>query len=318
VSTTATVVVSILGFIAFFYVNLYAGSYRMRRAASAFLSALVHGRYIDAHALLTSRFQGTVSKESFERFLAERGITAIARFVRSLGDFSIGVDRGSVKPILVREDGMHFPIELAMRRERMSWRVDSIDVQVRLAPAPTLKAANDPDLRRIEVRVLPSYWSAFRAQLRMLFYSSSGWILSALFPLGGCYMIYRWSTLGGPPSIPDMLIAIAALFSAPLYVTLVTFLVWRNESAREPFTYAFDSEGFHLTTGGGAFSKPWAEIARVTESAGFLFVFVEPRVAHGIPLRTLRDTGCLNAIRQLVARQVSTSRRGSSAEDMTD
>lgn len=308
-STTATVVVSILGFIAFFYVNLYAGSYRMRRAASAFLSALVQGRHMDAHALLTSRFQEAVPKESFEGFLAERGIMSIARFARSLGDFSIGVDRGSMKPMLVREDGMHFPIELAMRRERMSWRVDAIDVQVRLAPAPILKAANDPDLSRIEVRVLPSYWSAFRAQLRMLFYSPLGWTLSTVFPLGGCYMIYRWSALGGPPSIPDLLIASAAILPAPLYVALIVFLIQRNEIARGPFTYAFDSEGFHLTTGGGAVSKPWTEIARVTESAGFLFVFVEPRVAHGIPLKTLRDAGCLNAVRELVARQVKNGAR---------
>ena len=95
-STTATVVVSILGFIAFFYVNLYAGSYRMRRSATAFLNALVQGRHADAQALLTSKFQGAVPKQGFERFLAERGITSITRFTRSHGDFSIGVDRGSV------------------------------------------------------------------------------------------------------------------------------------------------------------------------------------------------------------------------------
>jgi hypothetical protein len=72
VSTTATVVVSILGFIAFFYINLYAGSYRMRRAATAFLNALVQARHSDAHALLTSKSQRLVPKEEFERFLSER------------------------------------------------------------------------------------------------------------------------------------------------------------------------------------------------------------------------------------------------------
>ena len=190
----------------------------------------------------------------------------------------------------------------------MSWRIDFINVQVRLAPAPILEAANDPDLNRMEVRVSQSYWSAFRAQFRMMFYSPLGWTLTSVFPMGGCYMIYRWSALGGPPSIPDLLIAIAALLIAPLYVALIVFLVRRNESARGPFTYAFDSEGFHLTSG-GRFSKPWTEIERVTESAGFLFVFVGPRVAHGIPLRTLRDAGCLNAVRELVARQVRNEAR---------
>ena len=305
----ATVVVSILGFIAFFYVNLYAGSYRMRRAASAFLSALAQGRHADAHALLTVRFQDAVPKERFEGFLAERGITSIKRFARSHGDFSIGVDTGSVKPLLVREDGVYFPIELAMLRERMLWRVASIDAQVRLAPTPTVKAANDSDQHRIEVCVSPSYWSAFRGSLRMLFYSPVGWVLSTVFPLGGCYMAYRWSTLGAVPSIPDVLVAIGAVFFAPLYVALMVFLVRRNEIARGPFTYAFDSDGFHVATGAGAVSKPWSEIVRVTESAGFMFVFVEPSVAHGIPLRTLRDAGCLTEVREQVARHVTSPKK---------
>lgn len=300
-STPATVVVSILGFIALFYINLYAGSYRMRRAASAFLGALVQEHYADAHALLTSKFQEMVPREDFEGFLAARGVRSIARFVRSLGDFSIGTDRGTVKPLLLRNDGVNFPVELAMRREGMAWRVASIDVQIRLASAPPVRAANDPDLSRIQVRVSPSYWSAFRANLRMLFYSPVGCVLSVAFPLGGGYMMYRWHALGGVPSIPDLVIAIAALLFAPLYVALMVFLTRRNEIARGPFTYAFDSEGFHVTTGAGSFSKPWPEIPRVTESAGFMFVFVAPRVAHGIPLETLRDAGCLSAIRALVA-----------------
>lgn len=167
-STTAPVVVSVLGFIAFFYVNLYAGSYRMRRAATAFLNALVQARHSDAHALLTSKSQRLVPKEEFERFLAERGISSITRFTRSHGDFSIGLDSGTVKPLLIREDGMHLPIELVMRREQMAWRVDFIDVQVRLAPVPMMDAANVPDVNRMEICVSPSYWSAFLAQFRMM------------------------------------------------------------------------------------------------------------------------------------------------------
>jgi hypothetical protein len=302
VSTTATVVISILGFIAFFYVILYAGSYRMRRAATAFLMALVHGRHGDAHTLLTSNFQEAMPQEGFEKFLAELGITSIVRFTRSLGDFSIGTDSGSVTARLIREDGTHFVIELVVRREQMSWRIDSMNIQVRLDPAPALKAANAPDLNRMEVRVALSYWNAFRAQFRMMFYSPLGWTLSSVFPLAGCYMLYRWNALGDPPSVPDVLIALGALFFAPLYVALGVFLVRRNEIARGPFTYAFDSEGFHLE-GVGGFSKSWAEMARVTESAGFLFVFVEPRAACSIPLRALEDAGCLSAVRDLVARQ---------------
>jgi hypothetical protein len=141
-----------------------------------------------------------------------------------------------VKPLLIREEGMHLPIELVMRREQMAWRVDFIDVQLRLAPVPMMDAANDPDLNRMEVCVSPSYWSAFLAQFRMMFYSPLGWTLSLVFPLGGSYMIYRWSVQGGLPSIPDLLIAIAALLMAPLYVALIVFLIRRNEAARGPFT----------------------------------------------------------------------------------
>lgn len=304
-STAATVVVSILGFIAFFYVNLYAGSYRMRRAASAFLNALAQCRHSDAHALLATAFQESVPKEHFEYFLAERGISSIKRFTRSHGDFSIGVDRGTVKPLLIREDGVYFPVELTMRRERMAWRVAAIDVQVRLAPAPSLKAANDPHLDCVKVRVSPSYWSMVRAQSRMLFYSPLGWILSTIFPLVGGYMIYRWSTLGGVPSIPDLLIAASAVLSAPLYTAVIVLLIRRHEAARGPFTYTFDSTGVHVASEVETVSKSWREIARVTESAGFMFIFVAPRVAHVIPLRALQDAGYLNEVRELVKQKVT-------------
>jgi hypothetical protein len=305
VSTTATVVVSILGFIAFFYVNLYAGSYRMRRAASAFLSALAQRRHTDAHALLTSAFQESVPDEDFERFLAERGIAAIKMFTRSHGDFSIGVDTGTVKPLLIREDGVHFPIELAMRREGMAWRVAAIDALVRLAPGSWQKAANDAHVHCMKVRVSPSYWSMFRAQLRMLFYSPLGWILSTAFPLGGGYMMYRWNTAGGAPSIPDLLIAGSAVLGAPLYAAFIVFLMQRNETAHRPFTFAFDSEGIKVVSEVQTVSKSWREVVRVTESAGFMFIFVSRGVAHVVPLRALQDAGYLNEVRGLVQQKVA-------------
>lgn len=303
-STAATVVVSILGFIVFFYVNLYAGSYRMRRAATSFLNALAQKRHSDAYVLLASAFQELVPEEDFEPFLAERGITSIKRFTRSHGDFSIGVDNGTVKPLLIREDGVHFPIELLMRRERMVWRVAAIDAQLRLAPGPSLRAANDPHLNCVKVRVSPSYSSMFRMQLRMLFFSRVGWVLATVFPLGAGYMLYRWSSLGEVPSIPDLLLVICAVLAAPLYAALIVFFVRRNESARMPFTYTFDSEGVHVMAEGGNTSQSWREIARVTESAGFMFIFVAPGRAQVVPLKTLRDAGCLDAVRELVKEKV--------------
>lgn len=303
-STAATVVVSILGFIAFFYVNLYAGSYRMRRAAASFLNALTENRHSDAYALMASAFQELVPEEDFEGFLSERGITPIKRFARSHGDFSIGVDNGTVKPLLIREDGVHFPIELLMRRERMVWRVAAIDAQLRLAPGPSLKAANDSNLNCMKVRVSPSYVSMFRMQLRMLFFSPLGWVLATAFPLGGGYMLYRWSTLGGVPSIADFLLVSCAVLAAPLYAALIVFFVRRNDAARMPFTFTFDSEGVHVMAEGGNTSQSWRDIARVTESAGFMFIFVAPGRAQVIPLRTLRDAGCLDAVRELVKEKI--------------
>ncbi len=244
----------------------------MRRAATLFLTALQEGRQADAYELLTSRFQEIVPKESFEPFLAQCGITPVAKVLRFTGDFSIGVDRGTVKPFLVREDGVAIPLELHMRREQMSWKVDLLDVKVRLEPSIPLVAANDPDLQRIEVRVSPSYWDAVRAQSRMLFSSRFGWVLLTAFPAYGFYLAFRWASTGGPPSLPDMIIASASVFAFPLYAMLLVVFIRQQGGARGPFIYAFDSEGFHVKSDMGATSKSWAEIPRVTESAGFLFI----------------------------------------------
>src|SRR5689334_25285801 len=106
-STAATIIVLILGFIVFYYVALYAASYRMRRAATVFLTALAQGHYVSAHALLSSAFQRLVSEQAFEDFLADRGISSMTRLARSHRDFSIGSASGSVKAMLVREDGWY-------------------------------------------------------------------------------------------------------------------------------------------------------------------------------------------------------------------
>jgi hypothetical protein len=135
-NTAETVVASIAGLIAFFYLNLYAGSYRMRKAATAFLAALKEGRHVDAHTLLSSQFKEMISVEAFEPFLSERGVFAIKQVKRYLGDFSIGTNQGTVEPWIIREDNIYFKMKLHMFREKMKWTVRAIDVQLRMMPAP--------------------------------------------------------------------------------------------------------------------------------------------------------------------------------------
>jgi uncharacterized membrane protein YcfT len=143
-NTAETVVVSILGFIAFFYVNLYAGSYRMRKAATSFLEALKQRRYSDAYALLSSEFKRSVPVDSFERFLNERGVFSIKEIKRHLGDFAIGTNQGTMEPWIIREDNIYFKLKLHMFREKMKWTVRAIDAQLRLMPAPVPATVQTP------------------------------------------------------------------------------------------------------------------------------------------------------------------------------
>lgn len=148
-STPETVVASIIGFIAAFFLLLYAGSYRMRKAAKAFQSALLARKYSDAYQLLGSDLKGSIQEHEFETFLAERGIFRIKEFRGS--DFWIGKKQGGYKPYLIREDGIYFQLELLMRREQWTWKVAVIDVKLRLvqaqAPVRSVEQAEQPSIR---------------------------------------------------------------------------------------------------------------------------------------------------------------------------
>ena len=143
--TAGTVVLSIAGFIAFFYVNLYAGSFRMRRAATAFMARLQQRRFSEAYALMSSAFRVAVPEDQFELFLAQRGVYKIKEFKRYLGDFSIGSNRGTMAPWLIREDGVYFKVKLNMFRERMKWTVSALDAELRLVPAPMPVSSEVPE-----------------------------------------------------------------------------------------------------------------------------------------------------------------------------
>jgi len=150
-----------------------------------------------------------------------------------------------------------------------------------------------------EVTFTLSYWSALRGNLRMLFYGPFGWVMSLL---GVCYAIYHWSVLSAAPSNYDLLVMAAAVFSAPLYIGLIQFLTWRHQ--RGPITYVFNAEGYDITTLSGRTSRSWRDIVRVTESAGFMFIFVEPTLANVVPLRVLQQAGHLAEVRKLVAERL--------------
>lgn len=126
-----------------FYVLLRASSYRMRAAATKFITAIIDRRFVEAYEIMHPDFQSKIPKEHFEIFLAERGVFNIKEIKRHLGDYSIGTQTGHVTPIFFREDNIYFPVDFVFVYTEKAWRIYALDVRYRLNPVNSIKNSEE-------------------------------------------------------------------------------------------------------------------------------------------------------------------------------
>jgi hypothetical protein len=160
--------------------------------------------------------------------------------------------------------------------------------------------------KKLELEITFPFWTAYWANLQVVRWSLLQIVVSAVFPLAGLSLVFLWITHRHAVEASDVILVLVCLFFKPLVTLLVLPLARRkNPLSAGPFTYAFDSEGIHVS--GSAFSmsiKPTA-ILKVRESGSFIFLFISPGHAQTLPVDQLRASGVLNELREWCRLNVS-------------
>ena len=141
---------------------------------------------------------------------------------------------------------------------------------------------------RISVTSHPTFREMYIASLALIRYQGWLMLLHCFFPAFGLFLVFT-PLLGYRLSWKEIGLAVMCFSFTPVIVGLGVWFGGRNELARGPFTYVFDSEGMHAS--GPAFNQTirWRGIIRLRRSKRFLFIFVTPVRAIVIPLREIND-----------------------------
>ena len=151
-----------------------------------------------------------------------------------------------------------------------------------------------------------SFWTAYRASLRLLAYSPLHLLISAIFPFAGLLLLSLWLVLGHRVAAVDWLALILAFAFTPVSSALSLYLARRRSPLLQgPFLYTFDDVGMHLMGQGFMLNVGWASFVRVEESGAFMFFFTAPARAQVIPMADIVAVGVLAPLRQLVRRHVA-------------
>lgn len=137
------VLASIVGFIVLFFVGISLASRKMSRAAMAFLRALQEERYRHAHDMLDTNTMKGLTLPEFTGLLKEEGIYDIVQVKRYPGDFAIGVNAGSLTPLLAREDGEVIQVTLHLRKTDGRWNISAIETSDRLIGTPLVEQTQE-------------------------------------------------------------------------------------------------------------------------------------------------------------------------------
>lgn len=156
----------------------------------------------------------------------------------------------------------------------------------------------------IIAHVRVSYWTAYRAELRLVAFSPIHLIASAVFPATAFYVIYLSHYA---LSASNIFFVIFGLGFMPIILALNLFHRRRkNTLARGPVTYEFTEDELRTSTESFNSSVKWDAILRVVETKTFLFFFIAPARAFFLPLEALKTNDDLRLLRELVKRRVKT------------
>lgn len=170
---------------------------------------------------------------------------------------------------------------------------------------PVLSDARD--IPRIEISVIFPFWTAYRASLQLIRYSSLHLFTAAMFPLSAVMLLGLWIILQHHITPLDWVAFIGAFCFSPVASALSLYLARRrNPFTQGPFLYVFDGNGMHLTGQSFNLNIGWSLFKRVEESSEFIFFFIGPKRAHVIPKVDIIAEEALEPLRQMIKHYVRT------------
>jgi len=158
----------------------------------------------------------------------------------------------------------------------------------------------------VSVKVHNSFWTAYRAGLRVLIYNPIALALCTAFPVLGFYLIYLFVKWAHSPTAGESLLVVFSL-GFPFFITALAQFMLRlkNRLAKAPYTYTIDDEGICTATDMASSDLKWSAIVRVVETKRYLFFFIAPTRAFYLPVAQLRLSNQLEQLRELVKSHVS-------------
>lgn len=152
---------------------------------------------------------------------------------------------------------------------------------------------------RVETTFQPSFSERVHAEAFLMRHSFMAVLAALPFPAIGLWWIAATLLHPHSASTSTWLAALLALAFSPSLFLFNCYRAHRSCKAVGPFTYALDPAGIHIATTHSHSSTSWAALQRLRTSSSMLFVYVNKRCAHFIPVRALSSPHDIDAIRGL-------------------
>ena len=157
----------------------------------------------------------------------------------------------------------------------------------------------------ISIQVQPTFWTAYRASLRLVALRPSGIVSAAIFPLGALFLLYLHARQHRWPLPGEWVAIVAGLGFTPLILALTLFLSRRrNMLAKSPITYSFTDQGIQTSTPLSTAQIKWDAVVRAVETRNFLYLFIGASRAFYIPVWPLQEAE-LTRLRSLLKAHIS-------------
>jgi hypothetical protein len=153
----------------------------------------------------------------------------------------------------------------------------------------------------------PSFGEVYWATFAVIRRSPLQLVLSAVFPAAGIFLaaLVLWSRR---PATIDVLITILLCFAfTPGIIALKLWLARRrNRTVAGVHRFALDSQGIHVSGPAFDVALKWSAINKVAETKRFFLFFFSAQAAQFLPKRVISSADELQAIRDLIATNLTT------------
>jgi hypothetical protein len=142
-----------------------------------------------------------------------------------------------------------------------------------------------------------------RASLVLVPHRGAAVVVHLIVPLIGIAFLGFALYDGRHVGVVVWLVFIVCVLFTPLMVVMAVLITYlTSKAAREPFTYAFDDDGVHISAASYEYTHRWRAISEAKQFGGFLLLFFDVGNAHCIPMDAIRKAGVLDPLVELLRR----------------